>query len=107
MNMKKILNSIVNSVLHPQPTVEVRFSPYGYLFHDGIKPGDRWLIFSVSRWRFILFRRWTRPARFQGEGEPRDEPPPRLEACSLPVKLKRDFAACWRSVDREFVRKGE
>lgn len=96
--MKTILKSLINLVLHQQPNVEVKFSPYGYFFHEGIQPGDRWITFSVSRWRFPLFRRWTRPARFQGEGEPIDEPPPRLEACSLITQLNTDVAALRRAI---------
>ena len=98
MKMKRILNSIVNIVLHQRPTVEVRFSQHGWVFHDKFQSIDRWIIFSVSRWRIRRFRSWTRPTRIQGEGEPIDAPPPRFEECSLITRLKTDVAALCREL---------
>ena len=101
MKMQKILNSIVNIVLHQRTTVEVRFSQHGFLFHDGFNITDRWVIFSISRWNIGFLRRWTRPARIQGAGEPIDAPPPRLKECSFMTKFKEDVDALRRELNEK------
>lgn len=58
--------------------VNVQFSPCGNCWYTDIKPGDRWVRYRITSTAFPYFRRWSRPARFVGEGEDIPyEPPPR------------------------------